>query len=113
MQDSNAAGPAIVQRDSRVGTAKKATTLGTSEGVVPVDITSLIRLAGQRRVLLHIAYHDSLRLVEPYSFRIENERVFLYGWCQLRDQIRKFDVEEIEYARATDTPFRARFRVEL
>lgn len=74
-----------------------------------------VRFAGANRLLLEFDYHGKHRVVEPYSLREARTtgNILLYAWELSSGQIKAFKVNEIAGARASNTGFSPRYRVEL
>lgn len=73
-----------------------------------------IRAAAANRLLVEFDYHGRRRVVEPYSLRRSTTgKLLLYAWEIADQQIKAFNVPEIQNAGATTTSFQPRFRIEL
>jgi len=73
-----------------------------------------VRSAAANRLLVEFDYHGRRRVVEPYSLRRSTTgKLLLYAWDLADQQIKAFNVPEIQNAGATTTSFQPRFRVEL
>jgi len=80
---------------------------------------SPIIYAAHNHLCLHIHYKDVDRLVEPYSLRHpKTGNTLLYVWERQRggvqtEQIKAFEITEIQDVQVTSIPFGPRFHVEL
>lgn len=78
-----------------------------------------IRFAARNRLLARFDYHDSTRIVEPYSLRRKSTgNVLLYAFEQSKDglaseQLKSYKVLEIRRGEVLDVAFSPRWAVEL
>jgi predicted nucleotidyltransferase component of viral defense system len=78
-----------------------------------------IRFAARNRLLVQVHYHNTLRLVEPYSLRMpQTGNLLLYVFEVQRGAspgggIKAFKVAELGDVAITDRPFQPRYLVEL
>jgi predicted DNA-binding transcriptional regulator YafY len=72
-------------------------------------VSSAIEQAMTDQKVVRIRYASSegtptTRMVEPVLFGSTNGHWYLIGWCQLRDAMRWFRLDRIQYAVVTSTP---------
>jgi predicted nucleotidyltransferase component of viral defense system len=74
-----------------------------------------IRFAGSNRLLLEFDYHGKHRVVEPYSVRqaASTGNVLLYALELASNQIKAFNIAEMQSTRSTGRVFAPRYRVEF
>lgn len=73
-----------------------------------------IRMAASNRVCVSLTFNGKTRTVEPYSFRRTTQgTIVFYGYERDEQRIKRYTMANIQGARATTTPFAARYRVEI
>lgn len=75
----------------------------------------VIKLGAQTQTIVEIGYTDSKgqfsnRRIEPYEIKDEN---FLYGYCLQKQGIRRFNINNISYAKNTENKFTPRWDIKI
>ena len=75
----------------------------------------VIKLGADTQTIVEIGYCDrkgqsSNRRIEPYEIKDGNA---LYGYCLQKQSIRRFNMQNITYARNTDNKFTPRWDIKI
>ena len=75
----------------------------------------VIKLGAQTQTIVEIGYTDSKgqssnRRIEPYEIKDGN---FLYGHCLHKQGIRRFNINNISYAKNTESKFTPRWDIKI
>lgn len=77
------------------------------------DVEAVLHTCGSLQRCVEFEYKGQRRLVEPYSLRERNGKVFFFGKCQDKGAIRQFALEEMHDATVTPMPFDPEWPIEL
>ena len=78
-----------------------------------VNLGQAIKYCADNRVLAEISYHGTVRVCEVYSFRFSTKNFLLFVYDVNAGHTKSLIVEEIEFCKATLTPFNPRWGIEI